>query len=341
MKNLIKATAISTLALALTGCMSSGPKVAETRVVNFPDAQVMPTPEQVRDPGFRVVVTPVEYSSDVPSSIAERVYGQVESLLLKSGNKVIDRDLARQLQQELIVAEEEGRYNTQGVLAADIAIMAKVESVGVSYDFTERRTERDDGETKVYPAHCDFKATSSVDVKAYYLPSMQPVGTWKFEGSELSSTETSNSRCPLSDGAMSSMVNEATTDAVESNMHQLLTPLAPNFYVLERRDGESGTLFRTNLGTSKGAQAGAKVKIFKMEKIPASEYTKEKITRVELGEGEIVEGVGTDMSYVYVSDKNLVNQIRRGHVIQLRHSECGIGEGDAWLPGFCINKIIK
>ncbi|AVJ55252.1 hypothetical protein C5610_02400 [Idiomarina sp. OT37-5b] len=341
MKNLIKATAISTLALALTGCMSSGPKPAETRVVNFPDAQIMPTPEQVKDPGYRVVVTPVEYNSGVPSSFAEKVYGDVESMLLQAGNKVIDRDLAKQLQRELMVAEEEGRYNTQGVLAADIAVMATVQDVGVGYDFTERRTYEDDGETKVSPAHCDYTATAAVDVKAYYLPSMNPVGTWKFEGRETMSSETSNSRCPLSDTAAASLMSSATNDAVESNMHNLLTPLAPSFYVLERRDGEKGTIFRTNLGTSKGAKAGAAVKLFKLERIPADEYNDEKITRVEIGEGEIIEGVSTDMSYVYVSDKEVVNKIRRGHVVQLLHSECGIGEGEAWIPGLCFNKIIK
>jgi len=336
MKNLVKASAITTLALALAGCMSSGPKVAETRVVNLPDAQVMPTPEQVKDPGYRIVVSPVRYASDVPEELAEKVYGGMESLLLQAGNKVIDRSLANELRQELEVAESEGRFNTSGVVSADVAVLATVESANLTYSFTERRVKNDDGERKVYPAHCDFAANSKIDVKAYFLPEMTPVGTWKFEGRDTSKSETNDDDCPISNAGARGLLTAATQDAVEGHMHELLTPLAPNFYVLERRDGDSGTLFRTNLGSSKGAKAGATVKLFKLEEIAATEYSAARVNRVQLGEGEIVEGVRGDMSYVYVSDKDVAQQIRRGHVVQLKHSKCGVGKTVGPL-GICLD----
>ena len=343
MKHLLKASAITTLALALSGCMSSGPKVAETRVVNFPDAEVMPTPEQVKDPGYRIVVSPVRHASDVPGELAEKVYGQVETMLLQAGNKVIDRSLARQLRNELEVAESQGRFNTDGVLAADVAVMATVQSSNLTYSFTERRVDYDDDEKKVYPAHCDFEGTSTIDVKAYMLPDMTPVGTWKFEGRDTIKSETNDDDCPISDSGARGLLTAATTDAVESHMHEVLTPLAPNFYVLERRDGEQGTIFRTNLGSSKGAKAGATVKLFKLEKIRATEYNDARVSRVEIGEGEIVEGVSSDMSYVYVSDQDVVNRLRRGNVVQLMHSECGSGTSGSLIPGMglCLNDFVE
>ena len=42
------------------------------------------------------------------------------------------------------------------------------------------------------------------------------------------------------------------------------------------------------------------------------------------------------MSYIYISDEALASQIRRGHIVQLKHSECGVGENGGWLEGLCF-----
>jgi|AntRauMinimDraft_4_1070384.scaffolds.fasta_scaffold01428_4 uncharacterized lipoprotein YmbA len=337
MKTLVKLGALTTLAFALSGCMSTGPKLAETRTVNLPDAAIMPTPEQVNDPGYRIVVSPVKYSDQTDAPFSRLVYDRIESTLLTAGNKVIDRDLASNLQRELEAAEAAGRFNTAGVQPADIAVMATITGTSLKYSHTERDSwVDDDGDRHTTPAHCDFTASSRVDVRAYVLPTMQKVGNWEFEGKESSETETSNSRCPISTASVNAMIADASNDAVESNIHNLLNPLAPNFYILERRDGEGGSVFRTNLGSSKGAFEGAVVKVSKIEKIPGDEYSEEKLTRIELGEAEITKDMSTDMSYIYISDEALANQIRRGHIVQLKHSECGVGENAGWLEGLCF-----
>lgn len=337
MKNVIKIGAVSAAALALAGCMSSAPRLAETRIVSLPDAQVMPTPAQVKDSSLSIIVAPVQLNSGVHPSLGDLTYDGIHNSISKAGNTAIDRDLALRFKDELAVAEMNGRFSSRGIEAADIAVMSTVKSSTLTYEFTEKEEWKNKkGEWVEDPAHCDFDAKTTITVKAFHLPDMTPVGTWDFVGTQGSKTETTNSRCPISDAAAMSLAKEATADAIKRNVHQLLTPLAPDFYILERRDAEGGSVFRTNLGTTKGARKGAMVKIYKIEKVAATEYTKEQVNKVFLGEGEITEDVSADASYVYVDDKQIIDQIRRGHVVQMAHSECGIGKGDAFGGILCF-----
>lgn len=313
------AVAVSTV---LSGCVVGG-----VDTVCLPNAQIdiesSPVPAKTTE-DIKVIVLPVDMSfSDPAKGRLQTVFrNDLEATIEKTGSKLVDRKLANKLKGEIKLAEQSGRLNTKGVPIADLAILTEVTASNLSYSFTERKEKvNDEGETKVYPAHCDFTTEVKEVAKVVSLPDMELVERIEFSSKDFLKSETTNSRCPISDAQYTSMASEAAAKSVKYNfnLQKLLAPSAP---VMEMRQCEAGTMVKVAMGTNKRIQPGADIsfsQVFKSDDGHTETYT--------VGEGYVVkhEADAVKPAFAWVAiDEELSLKLRKGDTAKLVPEECAI-----------------
>lgn len=328
MKLKLTIAAASLSAILISGCGSTPPQVSAAAVVNIPMAPMAPSADEIKQEQ-KVVLLPFEMSEQLHTVVAATGYAGLEQALLKAGNTVIERDIAAKMRSELLVAEKTGKYRTSGLQAADIAVMVKVINADLSSSFSERRSwTDDDGKRHTDPAECDFKGKTKMHVRAYRLPDMLPIGTYDFEGSATSSTETSNSKCPISTANAEGLIASATNTAILENQFKLLNQLVPPYYVIERRQvpgDKNSALFRTTLSSVKGAKEGMKVNFYRRELRTNPLTHEQSVEEVLLTSGEITNTIDSNGSYVLVKKADEINKLMLGDVVKIEHDRCPEG----------------
>lgn len=324
----------------LAGCGSTPPPVGSAATVNIPLAPLAPSAEELKQEQ-KVVLLPFELSEQMHTVVAGAGYANLEQALMQSGNTVIERDIAAKMRDELLVAEKTGKYRTSGLQAADIAVMVKVVNAGIGSSFSERESWTDKkGKRHTSPAECSFSGKTKMHVRAYRLPAMTQIGSYEFEGSASSSTETNNSKCPISVGQAEGLLTSATTTAIRENQFKLLNELVPPYFVIERRQvpGEKNVaLFRTTLSNAKGAKKGATVNFYRRE-LKTNPLTKEQfVEEILLTSGEITGDIDSNGSYVMVKKAGEISKLMLGDVIKVEHDRCP--QGYYSLLGSCHKNI--
>lgn len=323
--------AVATLAASLlAGCVGNGggPQVSSAAVVNIPMAPMAPTSDELKQEQ-KVVLLPFEMSEQLHTVVAGNGYASLEQALLKAGNTVIERDIAAKMRSELLVAEKTGKYRTSGLQAADVAVMVTVVNADLSSSFSERSSWTDKkGKSHTSPAECDFKGKTKMHVRAYRLPEMTPIGTYDFEGSATSSTETSNSNCPITTANAEGLIASATNTAIVENQFKLLNELVPPYYVIERRQipgDKNSALFRTTLSSIKGAKEGMKVNFYRREMRSNPLTNEQSVEEVLLTSGEITKTIDGNGSYILVKKADEINKLMLGDVVKVEHDRCPEG----------------
>jgi len=340
-KNTLAAAAIVSTTL-LTGCVGGGLKPGNTEPVSVAQTVMAPTAQELKAQmsghGYKIILSPVEYSGSYDKVFASEVYDDLSQRLLKSGNTVVDRALAAKLKNELLAAETTGKFRTSGPAVADIAIMAKIASVKYSKSFHESNSWKDkDGKYHKTDASCSFSSKAQLYVRAYKIPSMELINTYEYEGSSSFSTDTSRSSCPITDASANGLMAKALKDAIKSGSGETLNDLAPEAYVIERRDNEDGSksLFRVTIGKRSGAMKDATVKFFRKKSHVTPITNEVRIEKALLGEGEVIaEGIDAHGSYVYIDDAELINELKIGDIARLDHGKCDVGEYEVF--GSCV-----
>lgn len=327
----------------LTGCVSNGqngPNLADTQAVNIPKAVMAPSADDLKTE-HRIIMLPFEYAETHHASVAYTSYNELEQAMMSAGNSMIERDIALKMRDELLVAEKTGKYRTSGLQAADIAVMAKVVKGGYSSSFSERDSWTDKkGKTHVTPASCEFRVDVTLHIRVYRLPEMSQMGTFEFDGRSSSETETNNSKCPISEGQVDSLLKNASSVAVREHQYKLLNTLVPPFFVLERRQKpgqKDEALFRTTLSNSKGAKAGAKVNFFRRELKQNPLTNEQTVEEILITEGTITKDIDNNGSYVLVEKEAMINKLQLGDVVKIEHDRCP--EGFYWFLGRCHKSL--
>lgn len=324
----------------LAGCVSTAPEVGSSATVNIPLAPLAPSAEELKKEQ-KIVLLPFEISEELQSAVASTGYASLEQALMQSGNIVIERDIAAKMRDELLVAEKTGRYRTSGLQAADIAVMVKIVSADIGSSFSERDTWVDKkGKQHTSPAECSFRGKTKMHVRAYHLPEMRQIGSFEFDGSASSSTETNNSKCPISVGQAEGLLSSATVTAVRENQFKLLNELVPPYFVIERRQipgDKNNALFRTTLSNANGAKEGTKVNFYRRE-LKTNPLTEEQfVEEILLTSGQITSDIDANGSYVLVKKADEINKLMLGDVIKVEHDRCP--QGYYSLLGSCHKNL--
>lgn len=252
-KTLVAGAVLTTL----SGCAS----VSE---VCTPDTRVEIEAADIQLPSSddtKVVVLPVdlEFKNSASKKMQAAMRNALETQIDATGANLVDRKIANKVKGEIKLAEQSGRLSSKGVPIADYAVITEITRADLSTSFSERRTyENDEGETKVVPASCSYDFDVEAIAKVVALPSMEVMKRIKLEGDFYSSSETSNSRCPVSESGYGSMAAKAAAEAVDhsTDLSKMLAASAP---VLEMRQCASGTQVRVAMGKQQKIKPGADI----------------------------------------------------------------------------------
>ncbi|MCC4794722.1 hypothetical protein OW495_09015 [Vibrio sp. 14N.309.X.WAT.E.F5] len=252
-KTLVAGAVLTTL----SGCAS----VSE---VCTPDTRVEIEAADIQLPSSddtKVVVLPVdlEFKNSASKKMQAAMRNALETQIDATGANLVDRKIANKVKGEIKLAEQSGRLSSKGVPIADYAVITEITRADLSTSFSERRTyENDEGETKVVPASCSYDFDVEAIAKVVALPSMEVMKRIKLEGDFYSSSETSNSRCPVSESGYGSMAAKAAAEAVDhsTDLSKMLAASAP---VLEMRQCAAGTQVRVAMGKQQKIKPGADI----------------------------------------------------------------------------------
>lgn len=329
MKNFAKTSITLVAAAMMTACMST-PRVSETQPMQLQKAAILPSAEELSGAkSQKIIVVPVEATGAEGIIYAQHATTGIEQGLLAAGNDVIERSLAEQLGEELLLIEmQQGGGSATTLNAADIAVMAKLSDPTFSFDYRERsRYQNKDGDWVTIPPKCTFDSSANISVRAYRLPSMTQLGTYTFEADESEVREDSNSRCPISEQSVASLKQKAIDRAIAEGQFELLNAIAPKAYVLDARQvpGANDALYRVSIGNTKGAREGGVVEFFRLEERVNQLTGAKSIEEVYLGEGEFTADISANAAYVHVSDKELVRKLLLGDIVKMKHNKCDGG----------------
>ncbi len=255
LKKTLMASAIIT---GLSGC------VIKEDVVCTPDTRVEIETAEIQLPSsdnLKVVVLPVdlEFKNSASKKMQSAMRNALETQIDETGANLVDRNIANKAKSEIKLAEQSGRMSTKGVPIADFAIITEITHADLTTKFSERDTYKNkDGETKEIPPSCSYDFDVEAVAKVVALPSMEVMKRIKLEGDFYSSTETSNSRCPVSESGYGSMAAKAAAEAVNhsTELNKMLAASAP---VLEMRQCEVGTQVRIAMGKQHKIKPGADI----------------------------------------------------------------------------------
>ncbi|WP_240002652.1 hypothetical protein [Photobacterium kishitanii] len=328
-KGLIAVALLSTI----SGCSSMDPDrlCLPSERIEMNNAEVPIVPNKDR----KIIVLPVDipFPESAAYSLKAVILNELEATITGIGGHVVDRKLASKLKNEIKLAEQSGRYNTNGVPIADIAVITEVTASNLSYSFEkERKRKTKDGETKYYPSKCEFDVDVKAITKVISLPDMSLLERIEFSGSDSSSTETRDSDCPISQAKYVGMTNEAATNAIKHSfdLQKMLAPIAP---VIELRQCSAGSMVKIGMGSNRKIRPGSDIifsQIYKNELGEIETYT--------IGEGNVVDiendGIKPTFSWVAI-EEDLSLKLRRGDAAKivpgcspLMDSNCTVG---MWL----------
>ncbi|ABV88042.1 hypothetical protein [Shewanella pealeana] len=307
------------VSLLLGACASSPENVCHPNTMVNIETSDVPT---IKSGDKQYIVLPIDinFEESAADKLKATLINQLETQLINSGVKVVDRNLARKLQTEIKLAEQSGRYNTKGVPIADFAIITEVTKSELSKSHNETRYyENKDGETKKIPASCDYRVEFAAITKVVSLPNMALIKRIELRGNDSFSTETTNSRCPISEAQYSGLALASAIESIEHDgeLKELLAPSAP---VLELRHCDSGPMVKIGMGSKTNIQPDTEVSFANAIKNSEGE-----IETFAVGEGDVVDipmhGIKPEYSWVMINEETAL-KIKKGDEARIVPKRC-------------------
>ncbi len=319
-----KRTRLSGVLLAgflLHACSTTVTDVGAYREVPMADAEVMPTPEQVRAGRTKVVVLDVDDQSvrgRFPDAGLLKAR-KLEEVLSEGGTEVVDRSLASRLRQELSLAEVRGESQNvyTGPDVAHFAIRGFLTDVGASSRYTSPSEVCDKkGKCTYIKATCAYSGNASGGIRVYELPSLRQVANFNLKGSTYSSE---GGYCRNDFNTLGAVMRGAVEDAVYDNRVELKNLFAPKGYVSEKRILDRRVIFKVMLGRSSGVNPGDRVTFFTLRKKENRLTKKLEYEEQTLTTGVVSDKVADELAWVLPDDLPKAEQIRLGDYARVQY----------------------
>ncbi len=315
-----KKTAVGiALASLLVGCQTSYKEVCPSSTrVEIPEAEISgQSSAQVS-----VIVLPVDlaYDDESGKKMQTIMRKELENQAYDMGAKLVDRKMADKLKDEIKLAEQSGRYNTKGVPIADYAVITEISSSDFSKSFTDGHSAKNllTGKDMWVPPACDFSIDVKAVVKIVTLPDMETVERVELNGDESFSSETRNSRCPITEAQYTGMASKAAAEAVNYSTG-LKKVLAPSAVVMELRQCEAGSMVKISMGKDRKVVPKMEVSFVSQERVDAGDGTFELETH-GYGTGNIINneehGIKDKYSWVAI-DEEVAAKVQKGDKVQV------------------------
>lgn len=329
MKKKLLVVAVSAT-LGLTGCMQTKENIREYTDVSMQKADILPSKETLAGAKQKIVIFPAD-TTDSPlgklSHTGTAISTALETHLAEVGVEIVDRNIAKKLKKELALAESKGKSQYNGPDVANYAITGNVSNASLSYDFTARKSyTNDDGKTSVTPAHCRFTATVAANLKLYKLPGLAYSKTITTEDKASFSTDTSNSRCPISNASANALIRKAAKAGVESNRAKFQNFFSPKAYVLERKVNGDKSLFKISAGKNFGFKPESTITFYNLE-VKANPLTGDvAIEEYAVVEGTITSNLISDHFAWILVDDEYADQVKLGDYVKVKYEKSTFGD---------------
>lgn len=338
---IIMSAIIAMIVALVSGCQSM-PKLNQTQAANLLPAPYPPTKAQLLaqmdERGQTIVLTPLDTDSKLQTRYAKQAYEMISQQLMGTGNQIVDRSLAKKLKNELVAAEKSGHFSNRGPAVASIAMMPTFSKLSISKKFQEARVfVNSSGQRIRISPKCRYYTKAEFFVRAYRIPTMELVNKYTYQGSAVQKTDARSSRCPIGPYA-DALFSAAIDDAIKHGVPQTLNDITPPAYIIGRRDvidDDSMALFRISMSRLQGAVSGLDVDIFRLEKRTNALTERTRFEKIKLGAGVVTPYIDRQGAYILVDDKELIDQIRLGDIVKVKHDKCIKGEFE--LLGRCVS----
>lgn len=307
---------VSVSALLLAGCASAPKNTGAYQKVTLPDAEVMPTPAQLKGERTKVLILSAQdqHIKDARATrTGEQIAAALEKGLMTTSVEVVDRSVAKQFEKEIRLAEMQNQGNYKGPSVADYAISGKVASAALTGTFTEGSTyQNKDGSITTRAPTCDYKAKLMANMRIYQMPGLSFVKALSLEGSSSETQDATSRDCKFSAGLKSKLVAKASEDATQRINNELKNFFAPSAYVLDRRELEDDVLFRISQGNRNGFMIDGTVTLYKFEQ------EDDELSKHRLGTAKIVDANDKN-AWLELGQDSYASLVKRGHLVQANY----------------------
>jgi hypothetical protein len=311
-------------ALMLTAC-GAKKVMLDVPSIELARADVMPTREELAGEKTKVVVfNPDDTINKLAKAagIGNTIGVELSRHITETGSEIVDRNMAKQLEKELQLAEMHGKASYEGPKVADYAITGAISTATISSSFAEAYSWTDkNGQVYVTPASCTYTGSISGTLKIYsMIPSLRYMESVSLNDRYSTSQETRDSSCPLNATQQQGLVSEAARSAVKSARIAVQNFFAPKAYILEAKPQNGQTIFKLSAGRASGFKEGEDLSIY-TRKVSRHPITgDETVEDVEIIEGEISATIGDNYAWIVVDDPDAANRVRLGDFIKVRYS---------------------
>lgn len=273
----------------------------------------------------RVQVVLVEFTNGKnelthSNNVANIAMNELKHAITQSGAELVDRGLVHKLQEEIRLIEITGKSEYREIALADIAIKGEITSTNYSSSFTQASSWTDDkGKVHHVPARCNYVGDTEALISFYYINPLSLKKTISVAGRERSSSDTTHSRCQLSQGEIANLLSEAAQNAINSEARAIKNSFSPTGYIDEYRRSNDGNthIFRTTLSPKIGAAPGNHVKIWK-DVIYTNQLGRQIHERSVVAEGKVIEAVGGSVdAWVKIDKGNEAGLVKLGDKVEV------------------------
>ncbi|WP_354624102.1 hypothetical protein [Psychromonas sp. MME2] len=326
-KKLLSAIIIATL--GLSGCGPTKVNPETYTEVSLQKADLMPTKESLSGKKQKIVIFAPDTSDLELAKISHAdvtMVNTLEKYLADVGVEIVDRKIANKLKSELALAESKGKSEYDGPEIANYAISGKISDILLTSSFTERKTRKTKkGKTRVTPAHCDFDATVSANLKLYKLPGLAFAKTIPVTYTKSMQTETTNSKCPISNETAIALIGKAAKKAIKSERTEFQNFFSPKAYVLARKTNGDNNLFKISAGKNFGFIPESTITFYTLS-LDKNPITGDVMTE----ESAIVEGtvtanlIGDKYAWILVEGEE-AEKIKLGDYVKVKYEQTTLG----------------
>jgi len=345
------APAVLSLVLVTTGCqtidMSQG---YEDTTADMPRAERVPTAADLQRASQRTRVVLLEADAAAGPGKATKelaaAYGrEVEAALAVMGVEIVDRSLAAKLEEEIKACEMHGRSKCGSALEPTVAQYAikpvvtnatyssagvpEVRDVGgngtagqliATYGAELVQRQHVDGEHDQFYVRPHVLHTAKLDtvVRVYEIPSLREVKG--VTGSATRTRRTADRFGQVEAALMTDAVKAALPGTTD--LASLANVFVPKAYVIGRRTGPKGNVYRISAGTAQGVIPDMDVTIA-TEKVVTDPITqRQSVDVIPVVRGSILKKyVEADHAWVEVDDAKKGQDIRLGDRVMFKHDD--------------------
>ncbi len=280
----------------------------------------------------QIVVMPFS-DKDVPGAdkigAAKAAERTLKAQLRNSGVEIVDRDIPKALQEELLAIEQSGESLGSSYELADFAFNGEVLDVAFTQKFSPAESKRNsDGGWYTEPAKCRVNAAVTVSLSFYNMNPLSLQKTLVLKDKSSSTFEAGNyyryfTSCRHESVNYGAVAVDAIKKTIDKKVGTIQNLFAAEGWVIEHRAKKKNHIFKTTFKSTTGTKPGTKVKIFKKVKITDPLTQKVQEVKSEVAEGKVVEVYGDTNVWIKVK-KKVAADILLGDLVEvLETDKCG------------------